>query len=201
MNFDELQVIWNRQQDEPLFAIDRQAMDSLVRSRSIRMERYMECFEWAFMAAAFSTSIILPLDAWREGDGVHQYIVALICLGAGVAMCSARKRRKQSELAFDESVIAVAQRSLVRVEQHIRSLRLLFWCFHLPIAVCAGVGLTVYSNTRIPLIWLGVILVTGLSFLGTVYDIRKKLIPQRREIQALLNKLTEAGEVASPLKS
>ena len=193
MKYDELQVIWNSQKDAPLFAIDQQAMHELLRTKSSRIESYVEWFELTIIATTILTAIILPIDAYREGGGWHQYIVALLCLVVGMSVCSTRYRRRASQIKFDQSVKSIAERSLRRVENHIRSLKLLFWCFHLPFAICSGIGLTIYSNTRSPLIWTGVILVTVLSGIGTIYDIRVKLNPQRRDVEDLLAKLSEAS--------
>lgn len=191
MKFDELQVIWNAQQDQPLFTINHDALYRLVQQKTSRIEVYIKCFEWTMISVPLLMAVILPIDAWREGGGWDQYVVAVICLCVGISTLVNRFNRLKTPISFAQSIRGIIEHSLVRIDEHVRRLTLIFWCFHFPIAVSAAIGLTFYSNLRIPLIWGGVLLVTAFSYWGTRRD-AQKMLQEKQELEQLSAKLTEA---------
>jgi hypothetical protein len=194
MEFDQLHVIWNAQQNEPLFAINERAMHNLIRCKSARIDRLVSWCELAVIALTLLIAVLLPLDAWREGDGWHAYAVALICLATAIWTLLARWQRHLQVATYEQSVKGIAERALAQLDRHMQRLRLYFWGFHVPIALAAAIGLTAYSNKRPLLIWAGVLVVTAFVYWATHYDIHGRLIPRCRELQQLLAKLTEAEE-------
>ena len=100
-----------------------------------------------------------------------------------------RQYRRRREVDFDESIRGVIEKSLAPIEYHEKRQAMYLWLFHLPIALAAGIGLTVYGNTRIPWIWGGVILVWVVSYWGTQRDIKRN--PQKRNLKALREKLED----------
>ncbi len=191
MNFDDLKLVWDAQKEEPVFALDQEAVLKTVERQNHSISRYVEHFEIMMILAAFAVAVILPLDAWREGDGAHQYLIGAICLAAGIYAWLARRNRRRFEVKFDQSISGVVEKSLTQIEYHERSLKNYLWLFHLPIALAAGIGLTVYSNTRIPWIWGSVIVICLLSYWGTRRDIKRNLLPRKKSLRALQSKLGE----------
>ena len=194
MEFEQLHVVWNAQQQEPLFAINERAMHNLIRYKSARIERLVGWFELAVVTVTLLIATLLPLDAWREGDGWHAYAVALICLATAIWTLLARWQRGLHEVTYEQSIKSIAERGVAQLDRHIQRLRLFFWCLHVPIALAAAIGLSAYSNTRPLLIWAGVLLVTAIAYWATQRDIRQRLMPRRRELQHLLAKLVEAEQ-------
>ncbi|WOO42819.1 hypothetical protein [Rubellicoccus peritrichatus] len=189
MNYEELKIIWDSQKEETVYMIDNDALLKSVKHKNASVSRLVICFEITAIIVAFSTAIILSIDAWRENGGLDEYIVAAICLAVGIYACFQRKRRKSSEPDFDQSMFGLIEKTLSQIDYHVKSLRTFLWCFHLPIALVAGIGLTVYSNTRTPLIWIGVMLICAFSYWSTQRDIRKKFLPEKRNLEALRDKL------------
>ncbi len=189
MNYEELKLVWDSQNEEPVFALDRQALLETVERQTGSIARYVKSFEISMILVAFAVAIILPIDAWREGDGSHQYFIGAICLAAGLYAWTGRQNRRRREIAFDESIRGVIEKSLAQIEYHEKRQVIYLWLFHLPIALAAGIGLTLYSNTRIPWVWGCVILVCLVSYWGTQRDIKRNLRPQKRNLKALREKL------------
>ncbi|MEM7148063.1 MAG: hypothetical protein AAF591_23370 [Verrucomicrobiota bacterium] len=189
MNYEELKCVWDSQNEEPVFALNHQALLKTVERQADSIARYVKLFEISMILVAFAVAVILPIDAWREGDGSHQYFIGAICLAAGVYAWLGRQNRRRREIEFDESIRGVIEKSLAQIEYHEKRQIMYLWLFHLPILLAAGVGLTLYSNTRIPWIWGGVIVVCVVSYWGTQRDIKRNLRPQKRNLKVLREKL------------
>lgn len=189
MKLEEINVIWNSQKEEPMFVIDQQALHASVERQGASVDRRVGWFELSMIFVGFTTAVILPIDAWLEGDGFHQYIVAVLCLAFGVYALLGRKWRLEKEVVFDRSMLGIIERALSQLDYHMNRLKTFLWCFNLPIALAAAIGLTIYGNTHTPWVWAGVILVCAISYWGTRRDIRKKFLPEKRDLEALRDKL------------
>ena len=192
MNLEDLTIIWNSQDQEPIYLIDRATLHASVKRKGERIERLTSLFEKTMIGVTFAMGVILPIDAWREGDGAHQYVAGALCVIVAALATKWRRERRKDELRFDDSVLGITERALSQIDYQVRRLKTFLWCFHLPIAITAGIGLSLYSNARITWIWAGVIALCCLSYWGTHRDIRTCLLPKRRELDSLREKLTNA---------
>ncbi|MEM7147085.1 MAG: hypothetical protein AAF591_18335 [Verrucomicrobiota bacterium] len=189
MNYDQLKVVWDSQDDEPMFLIDHDTLNASVKREGRAVAELVSAGEIAIIAVALATAVILPLDAWREGDGLHQYLVAAICLAVGVYAWVNRRQRLAREIDYDQSMLSTVEKAIAQLKYHERALKIMLWSFHLPIAITAGIGLTLYTDTRIPVLWGGLILVCALAWWGTRRDIRKCIRPKRTNLESLRTKL------------
>lgn len=195
MNFNELQVIWNAQQEQPLFAFDRESLHRLVEEKASRIEAYVTWFEITMIAVPLLMAIILPLDAWREGGGWDQYVVGAICLLVGIVVFVGKLVRPKTNASFESTIKGTIEQSLDQIDRYLRQLKWMFWGFHLPIAISAAIGLTVYSNVRTPLVWGAVMAITTISYWGTRQDAQKRR-QEQQELKQLQAKLTEGESEA-----
>lgn len=193
MMFEDLQVAWKTLDDEPVFTINHDAMRTLVGQKTRRINRYVDRFEWAMISVALMTSLILPIDAWREGGGWHEYVVAAVCAAFGIAAIVSRARRQRFEVRFDNSLKGILEESVAQIDRHLGSLARWYWGFHLPIAIIAVVGLSTQSNTSSLLIWTGVAVVTAMSYWGIKQDAKQKRA-EKAELSQLLGKLNAAPD-------
>ncbi|MEM1225161.1 MAG: hypothetical protein AAGJ40_05660 [Planctomycetota bacterium] len=188
MKFEDLQVIWSTMDEEPSYAIDPASMRSIVEKKTRRLNRTLDRLEWTGIGVALSTSVILPLDAWREDGGIHQYVVAAVCAVFGTALLIARFGRGDDDLHFDDSLKGIVERSLAQIDRYLRGLRWCYWGFHLPVACVGLIGLTAARSQWSFLVAGGVVGITLISYLGVRSDADQKLA-EREDLSNLLEKL------------
>ncbi|MEM6688861.1 MAG: hypothetical protein AAF664_05505 [Planctomycetota bacterium] len=195
LKFEELQVIWDRQREQPLFAIRHGDLVDLVRDKAASIERSLGMYDAMMIGVPLLMAVILPVDAWREGGGLDEYAIALVCLVVGLAALKSHISRRSNEPVFDQSIKQIAESCLKHLDAHVRQLSWFFWCFHLPVAILAALGLTFYTNTRTPLVWAGVLAITAISYWDIRRDIQSKRA-KREEISQILQKLVEADNTS-----
>ncbi|MEM9365192.1 MAG: hypothetical protein AAGD07_04285 [Planctomycetota bacterium] len=193
MNFEDLQVIWNSMEDQPLYALDHKAMHAMVEARTRRIHRTLDKLEWTWIGVALSTAVILPLDAWREGGGAHQYLVALVCAAFGFSLAFARWQRSRCVVRFDDSLKGIVQSAVSKIDRYLMGLKWCYWGFHVPIALVGLIGLTVARGSWSPGIAAAVLGVSLVSYVGVRRDAQVKR-QEKRELSQLLEKLNMEPE-------
>ena len=91
-------------------------------------------------------------------------------------------------------MLGIIERALSQIDYHIKRLNTFLWCFHFPIAITAGIGLTLYSETRIPWVWGGIFVLCAISYASTKHDISNKFLPEKKHLEALRQKLLEGEQ-------
>lgn len=191
MNYDELKVVWDSQKQEPVLAFDTPTLIKSVELHTQVIERYVNWFELSLIFAAFIVAVLLPLDAWLEGDRIHQFFIGAISFVAGVLACRQRKNRQKMEVQYDATTRSVIEKSLAQVKSHQKARTTSLWLFHIPITIAAGIGLTFYGETRIAWLWVAVIFVCLFSYFGTQWETRTRVLPHKQQLESLLSKLDE----------
>lgn len=191
MKFEDLQVVWDQQHEEPLYAIRQGALVDLVHEKTSSLHRSIEVYDWTMILVPLLMAVILPIDAWMEDGGLDQYAVACVCLVVGLMALRNHFSRRSEDPVFDQSIKSVVKRCMDQIDAHVRQLSWFFWCFHLPVAILAAAGLTFDSNARTPLVWAGVLAITAISYWDIRRDIQSKRA-KREELSQMLAKLNEA---------
>ena len=116
MNLDELKVIWDSQEKEPIYTLDRDAVHKGIKSEGKAAQFCLNMFEYMSLLILFVLGIAVGSEPLFEGHDHHQYIDAVIYLTAGTYLAVALRRRKQGEKRFDDSMIGDLDRAIFHVE-------------------------------------------------------------------------------------
>lgn len=100
MNFDELQMIWDSQKNEPLFTIDRDAMIRIVEKQSNAIHRDLKTLELTAILVLIGLGIATLIDTFFNGEEYFQlWSVAFEFLAAGFLLW--RRRVRESRIATE----------------------------------------------------------------------------------------------------
>ena len=76
MEFEEMQMIWNEQNQQKLFAIDEAALHKVIRRKSKSSSRWLGFVEWLMIALNPLIAIVLVVDAVSESGPTYQFVIA-----------------------------------------------------------------------------------------------------------------------------
>src|SRR5690554_3478811 len=147
MNLEEMQEIWNSQDDEQLFAVNQEALHQTIRRKSRSTGRWLEFLEWLLIGVNLTAAVFLVYDAFQEGGPTSQYVVAAMYLAYGLYALGRRLNRRQAEMRFEETLLGELNKALWQVDQLIRWGRSLPLWYLLPLALVGSLSLILNSTT------------------------------------------------------
>lgn len=192
MDFEEMKVIWDSQNEQPLYAFEQASLEKRIRSEGQDISFCLEMFEIMTMLILLVMGVVFPLEPILEGHDFHQIPEGLLFLAIAGWLFRERRRRKQYEQRFDNSLLGDLDRSIFRVDVQIRRLRGFLWVFIVPMCVITAMRLPWDYITK-PW-WLWAIMVVGTAF--TIYVMRREVqqthLPRKASLQSLREKLAKA---------
>ncbi len=204
MTFNELQKTWQKDTSSSKLTIDS---DMLLREVKRNKEHFESTIFWRDVREA-GGSFVLAVFLLYQGMKSNLwslYLPALACIFVGVFMVIDRVIQKKKPPKPSDSLAGCIKISLAQVEHQIWLLRNVLWWYLLPFAIGISlfwghIGWQVRNNNRTGLIFIGgcfvglIILYTGIYYLNQ-YAVRKELVPRKRELESLLNNLTDDSRI------
>ena len=121
MNFEEMQMIWDTQKNQRLYAIDNDALTRLVEKDSAVINRDLKSLEIAAIVVLIGLGITTLVDTFFNGDEYFQLFgVAFDFVAAGYLWI--RRRKRESEIDHDPANL------LERVELAMRQVQTTIQC-------------------------------------------------------------------------
>jgi hypothetical protein len=189
MNFEQMKVLWDEQDQKPLFAVDETALYAGIR-RGARKFQHMIVFShasivatWCALAALF---LVAPLSG---GEHLHRIASAVILLMLAGIQGAGLLRRRRGETAFEASVRGELERAIWRIDHDVRwarSLRI----GAVPLFLLAiSIDLVFQWTPTYALTLAGAVaLVAGASW-ALEWEVRSEYLPKKRRYEAIHSKL------------
>ena len=192
MDFEEMKVIWDSQNQEPLYAINKAALQSSINNKARGFKRLVLFFEFVMIAASFGGGIAFLIKPVYFGAHYHQIVSGLIFLSVSFFFLLSVRKRLIQESSFESSLRGDLEKSLWQVKNHISRSRALRLGFILPscIAVLIDTAFEI-STTRIVLT-AAFLLLLGLATWGIEKEIRCLYSPKERKLESLRKLLLES---------
>jgi len=217
MDFDQMKMIWDSQNEEPLYAVNETALHAMVRRRGEQLHRCAarcHLFEivsgTAFGAGMFVLAGILAWGdpAWlislswinvpvTGGDAAMLGLSGTIWFYYAAYMWGARRRQLRREEDFASSLRGDLDRALSHVEFQIRMARSIVWWGLVPCCLGAYLCIVVLFHLKdadpTHLAWSGLIMLVALalSIWCQHRAITRRFEPRRRELASLRAKLAD----------
>lgn len=192
MNFEQMKVIWDAQDQKPLYAVDETALHASIRRGSRKFRNVIVCSHvsivgtWVALAALY---LVTPLMA---GEDLYRLVPAAVLLALAAGQVVALARRRRGEADFDESIRGDLDRAIWRIDHDIgwaRSLRRRYVPLFL---VAISIDLVLRLTPGIAVIWAGTVaLVAGASW-ALDWEIRSVYLPKKRRYETIRAKLVES---------
>ena len=217
MEFTELKMIWDSQNQEPLYAINEAALHRVVLQRSEEWRRRLaRCFLMEITAGLVygvvtlvgASALAFGRPGWLAGfswirvpvlpwDSGALFLSAAIWLYYSAYMYLAQRRQQRRESVFDTSLRGAIERSLAQTRFQIALARDIVWWGLVPNWIACGLWVGVLFHLKsAPLKWvlfMGFAMIA--SLLAVVYwkqrAITNRFEPRQRELESLRAKLTD----------
>jgi len=217
MDFEELKVIWDSQNDRPLYAVDEEGLHATVRRQSHAFARRMFWRDareigTGLTAAACLLTFAWVLASWDEGrlrrllgpevdvsrgDALMMLAASALWLFYALYQFVGRKRQERRERDFEPTLRGDLDRTLAQTEYRIRMARGAVSWGVVPVGLATL--LFAYVICKLvptpPAVWLLAAIVIPLSFAVDAWVKRRplqtELLAQKRELESLRRKLTE----------
>ncbi len=188
MEFDELQKIWDTQNNKPLYVINEQALHNRIVAKKHQVIHIAVVTEWILIIAnAISGAFVLQQNYTGRRSLVFAYLLAIWLLGSAFFVLVNRIRRMREQKRFNRSLSGDLQHALATAVYQVRIAQIMRWNT-LPIALLVLLGSweggqSVWFLVAVALFFVLVFIASGWE--QNIY--RNKM----KELQVLQNKLQE----------
>ncbi len=194
MKLEDMQVIWDSQNERTMYQFDEQVVLETIQNRSRSIASYVSCFEIAMLVVSLFLSLMLLMEPIIDQKEYYQIPQAILAIGIAAYIWRLRAHRQKTELQFDQNVLGMLDRSIFQLRYKIRLSRTFPWWFLLPMLV--GVTFTmpfVYGSKPI---WLWPMVFVGLfgSYIPIHRKIQNGLRPVKSELESVRKKFADASE-------
>ena len=187
MEFEELQKIWDAQNNQPLYVINEQALHNRIVAKKRQVAHIAGFTEWLLMVVNVTTGVFLLQVNFTKHNYVFVYLLAVWLFGSALYVLISRLRRMRELHRFNRTLLGDLQQALATASYQVRIAHIMRWNV-LPVAILV---LLIIWEGRKPL-WVA--LIVALLFMGTFYASRWELLiykRKKRELEALQQKLLE----------
>lgn len=188
MGFEELQTIWNSQNDENLYTINEEALYARIQQESKSVNHKLNVYEWLMFLGNFIIGIVLFVDAVRENGQPFEYILPALYIAFSLGTLILRRVRRQEEVRFELTVMGELNKAIWQIDYLIKRGRSMMFWYVLPFTFVLTVTLLLNSK---PFWAIGMIVILlPLSYFSGRWEINKWYMPQKRELEALREALS-----------
>jgi hypothetical protein len=191
MDFEEMKVIWDSQNERPLYAFDLDALHAAVRRQARKISCTVRFLDLSMVGMTLALAVFLAVAPLLHGTDRYRLLGAGLFLFSSIYLFVGARRRRRHEQQFAATLLGDLDKAIAQQDYHIGlSVRFAVW-FLLPAAVVSLSGvLAEQQKSR----WSWLLSLGGLAlcYALTRYERRCVLRPKKRELESLRAKLTSA---------
>ena len=187
MEFEELQQIWDTQNNQPLFAINENALHKRIVSKKYQVIHIARFSEWLTMIVNTAAGGFILWNNFIKQDTILLYILAAWMFGSALYVLINRIRRISSQQRFDRSVLGDLKHAIATASYQVRLSIIMRWNI-LPIGLL--ILLSFWEAGKSVWITLGAILFFMLVFYASGWELNIYKA-KKQELELLLKKLQQ----------
>lgn len=189
MQFNELQKIWDSQNNKPMYVIREEALHQKILAKGRKAGKTANITEWILIFSGFlAGGIIVVFDLMDDGGNAFSYIAIVLFLMIAVYSGANRLFRKKRKIDFERSMLGDLEHALSIAEYQVSLSKGMFYGFWPATFTLSLISLILSDKP----IWYSVIF--AILFIGVSYVSRwehKCYLRRRDELKILKQKLTE----------
>jgi hypothetical protein len=217
MELEELKVIWDSRNKEPLFALTETDLHAIVQRRNQELNHCVACRYAAEISMGVACGILMLVIASVLAFGRAEWLgslpwmkvasspwdIAALITAAGIwfhfsiYMNLSRQRQQRCGETFESSLRGDIDRSLARVAFQIKIAQGIIWWGFIPVWVAAALWVAVLFRLMAAPAWSDVLIASIMAgaFVTTVScqqdAIKERYQPHQRELESLRRKLAD----------
>jgi len=188
MDFEDIQSLWNSQNDKDHFAINQEALHTTIRQKGKNINRLVQFFEWVMMGINFAVALWLLYAHPITNETGYRLILPIAYLAFAVIALVFRLRRRQEEKHFPHTILGELDKALSQIDYLIRQGYAVTWWYMMPFVLV--IGITAWFNTKYWPALVFTVLLIPVSYLGVRWEINKFHLPKKRALEAIRDQLT-----------
>ncbi len=193
MEFEEMQVIWDSQKEQPMQALDMDALHKNIQRKGRCLERQVGLTEWGMIAITLFVALEQAREPLLEGVDMHQIFGSVVMLAVGTWMWVIRRRRLNHRAQFEATLLGDLDRALYEADLHLRLAQSFQLWFMLPAMAIVALNWTVKDEVRSTGKFLLVLGVFALAMCVVRLGIRFQYLPTKRNLHSLRETLISKG--------
>jgi hypothetical protein len=128
MNFEELQKIWDVQNNEPLYAINEKAMRKHIISKRNQAGHITNISELLSIVVNFGVAaFVAGMQLFSQHGNVFMYLMAIWMFITACYVLVSRRRRMKGESNFERSMLGDLNHAIAMATYQVRLSQLLRW--------------------------------------------------------------------------
>ncbi len=183
MEFDEMKVIWDNQNNEKLYAVNEDALYTQIKNKGRSVNRLMNFVEMMMIAVNFGVGLVLFADAWTDGGSEFRYVMPILYILFSFYGLYRRITRRQEEVRFDQTIIGELDKAIWQIDYLIAQGRSIIFWYVLPLALAFSVVMILDGK----LLWaIGIsAMLFFASYFGAGWETRKWYLPKKKDLESL----------------
>lgn len=193
MEFEEMQVIWDSQNSEKLYAINEAALHKQIRKKSQSADRKVNLFEAFLIIVNLAVAVVLIVDGFGDGGDIQNYIMGAFYGAFGIFGIVRRLRRQnEAKKQFEPTIVGEIDKAIWQVEYLISQSKTLIRYYLLPLIALFIVGDLITGD----LTWFSLLflLLIPFAYFGGKWEVNKWYRPKLHELKGLRETLTASPE-------
>lgn len=196
MEFEDMKMIWDSQNNEPLYAINQEALNKRIQDKGRSVTRLLNKYDLIMMSVNLFVGIFLIVDAFRENGEGYEYVLPLLYVAFFFYGIYRRYTRRQEVGAFEPTILGDLEKAIWQVDYLIKQVRDMIWWYLLPLLLVASVTILL-NSTSFRSVALAIVLTLVLvpaSYFGSRWEVAKWYAPKKRELESLRETLLSAED-------
>lgn len=188
MEFEELQKIWDTQNNQPLYALNEKAMYNRILSKKKKAYHIANISELLLIVVYIGAgSFILGVNLFNQSESVFMYLLSVWMFGSALYSLVSRIRRIKGNRRFDRSMRGDLEHAISIATYQVRLSWIMRWNT-LPIAALTILGVWQSGTPLWVVALLLIFFVLGNYASGWEHNI---YIARKRELEILQTKLAD----------
>lgn len=187
MDFEELQVIWDNQNNEKMYVINETALHHYIKKKLKSVRNSLRFFEFIITSVNLLVGVWLLIESLDNNFPSTQLFLAVFYFGFGIFALIRVFKRREAEKPFAQTIVGEVERAIWRIDYLMAEGRRIILWYLVPLIVIFAI-LSLFE----PRLWLafGVMLVTTVAtHFGNRWEYNKIHLPRKKNLNALREKL------------
>jgi len=195
MEFEDMKMIWDSQNNEPLYAINQEALNKRIQDKGRSVTRLLNKSDLIMMSVNLFVGIFLIVDAFRENGEGYEYVLPLLYVAFFFYGIYRRYARRQEVGVFEPTILGDLEKAIWQVDYLIKQTREMTWWYLVPLLLVASVTILLNSTSlrSLAFIVLFFVLIFA-SYFGSRWEVAKWYAPKKRELESLRETLLSAED-------
>lgn len=190
MEFEEMKKIWDTQNNEPIYAIDEQALHRRVMKKNIGVKRMANINEWGMLIISLMLALFMFIEGTLDNE-IYKFPQGVIFLIVAGYIYWDRKKRLKNEDQSDRTLLGDLEQAIRTINYSIKRQRNFLWWFLMPTAVAILINISFTFKGKSWWVWFIVIAAFVFSYWLVKKELDCKILPKKEDLESLRKLLVE----------